>query len=370
MKVVISALQYRQESSGIGVLLRELFGRYAQNTSEPCEVVLPADAPPFPHGAATQLRYAPCGYGQGLRRMAYQSFTAGRFAKDAVLLTTDSKAPFFLPRTCRLVPLVTDLAVYRMPQVYRLSRTVWWRLQYRYVRRRAVLYLAISEFTKREIAELFHVPPERIRVVPCACGDGMRRVEDAQQLAALRRRYGLPEHYVLFVGNANPRKNLARMLEAFDRLAAGTALQQHLVIAGGLGWKFDRERALQGLRCRERVHFLDFIPDAELPALYSAADLFAFPTLYEGFGIPVLEAQACGVPVLTSGTSALPEAAGDGALYADPCDVQSICDGMRRILQDPALAASLVEAGYRNCKRFSWDVSAQALAEILEQEVL
>ncbi len=370
MKVVISALQYRQENSGIGVLLRELFGRCAQDPPAECEVVLPADAPPFPHGGATQLRYAPCGYGQGLRRMAYQSFTVGRLAKDAVLLTTDSKTPFFLPRSCRLVPLVTDLAVYRMPKVYKASRAVWWRLQYRYVRRRAALYLAISEFTKRELTELLHIPPERVRVVPCAYDARLHRVTDPAALAALRQRYALPERYILFVGNANPRKNLARMLAAFDRLAQTTALPHHLVIAGGEGWKFDRAAALAGLACRERVHFLDFVPDDDIPALYSAAEVFVFPSLYEGFGIPVLEAQACGVPVLAADAAALPETAGDGALYVDPYSTQSLCDGMRRILEDPALAARLVQAGARNCKRFSWDASARILKTILEQEVL
>ncbi len=369
MNVVINALQYRQESSGIGILLRELYGRYARDTARPCQVILPSDAPPFPAGPATELVHAPVGYGQGLRRMAYQSFTVGRrYGQNAVLLTNDSKTPLFLPRSCRLVPLVTDLAVFRLPQTYQLSRVLWWRLQYRYVCRRAALFLAISEFTKREMTELLGIPAQRIRVIPCACGEDMRPVTDASALDAVRRRYGLPEHFVLFVGNANPRKNLRRMLKAFDLLKQRTALPHVLAIAGGQGWKFDREAALRGIRCREAIRFLDYVPDAELPALYSAADLFAFPTLYEGFGIPVLEAQACGTPVLTSNTSALPDTAGDGALLVDPLDERAICDGMQKILSDPALAARLTAAGAANVRRFSWQASAQLLDTILNKE--
>ena len=130
-EIVINALQYKPNSSGIGVMIRELFGRYAEKTERHCLVVLPQDGPAFPTGADTELVRVPIDHGQGIRRILFQSFQMGRrYCKDAVLLTTDSKTPFFLPKSCCLVPLVTDLAVFRMPEVYKPSRVALWRLHH------------------------------------------------------------------------------------------------------------------------------------------------------------------------------------------------------------------------------------------------
>ena len=142
-----------------------------------------------------------------------------------------------------------------------------------------------------------------------------------------------------------------------------------MIIAGEQGWKFDRSQAVRGIQHREAVRFIGFVPDEDMPALYSAASLFAFPTLYEGFGIPVLEAQSCGVPVLASECSALPEVGGDGALYVDPYDVEKISEGIRAVLTDRELAGRLVRQGAQNVKRFSWEGSARRLDEIMEKEV-
>lgn len=370
MKVVINALQYKPNSSGIGVMLRDLFGPYTRIAGHPCKVILPHDGPDFPSGEKTEVIRSPWRHGQGFRRMLFQTFQLGRkYCGDAVLLTSDSKTPLFLPKNCRLVPLVTDLAVYRLPEAYQRSRVLWWRFQYRYIRRRADLFLAISEFTKSEMTKILNVPPEKIHVVPCACSERMAPVEDLGQLTRLREKFSLPEQFILFVGNANPRKNLERTLQAFDRFKENTNLPCQFVIAGEQGWRFDRQKALESLRHRDSVRFIGFVPDEDMPTLYSAASLFIFSTLYEGFGIPVLEAQACGVPVVTSNCSSLPEVAGDGAEYVDPYDAESICAGMQRVLENPALAGELREKGFQNAKRFSWDASARRLNEILEKEV-
>ena len=370
MKIVINALQYKPNSSGIGVLIRELFGHFTYVTGRRCQVILSKDSPAFPAKEETEQVRSPWDKRQGLPRMFFQSFQMGRrYCRNAVLLTTDAKTPFFLPKSCVLAPLVTDLAVYRMPEVYQRSRVLWWRLQYVYLLRRADFYLAISEFTKRELTDVLGIPPERIFVIPCAGPERMGRVGDRQVLDAVREKYGLGPQYILFVGNSNPRKNLGRMIRAFDDMKERTGLAHQLVIAGEQGWRFDKNMALEGVKHREDVRFIGFVPDGDMPALYSGAALFAFPTLYEGFGIPVLEAQQCGVPVVTSNVSALPEAAGDGALYADPRDVESISLAMQRVLEDETLAGELVERGYENAKRFSWQASAERLNEIIEREV-
>ncbi len=366
MKTVINALQYKPDSSGIGVMIRELFGAYADVTKRPCTVILSGDSPGFPAGKNTEIIRSPWSHGQSVRRMIFQTFLMGRkYCREAVLLTNDSGTPFFLPGTCRLVPVITDLAVYRLPEVYQQSRVIWWRMRYRYVRRRAGLFIAISEFTKQEIIEILNISEERVRVVPMACPESLRRVDDPAVLAAMRRKYGLAERYILFVGNSNPRKNLKRMIRAFDLLKEQSRIPHQLVIAGGQGWKFDRAKAMDGVAHQKDVKFIGFVPDADMPALYSAASLFAFPTLYEGFGLPVLEAQACGVPVLTSNRSALPETGGSGALYIDPYHVADICSGMRGILENASLSEQLVSQGYKNLERFSWKESAKRLDEIV-----
>ena len=368
-KIVINALQYKKNSSGIGVMVRELFSRYVGMTERPCEVVLCKDIVDFPAGNRFVRCSAPCSYEQGLRRTFYQMFQMGlRYCTDALLLTTDAKTPLLLPRSCRLLPLITDLALYRLPETYQVSRVMLWRLQYAYLRQRADRFLAISEFTKRELTEVLDIPPEKIDVVPCACGEHFHRITSAEELQALRNRYALPERFVLFVGNTNPRKNLKRLIHAFDIAKAG-GLPHHLLIAGGQGWKFDREKALADIQHKESVHFIGYVPDEDMPALYSAADAFLFPTLYEGFGIPVLEAQRCGTPVLTSDGSSLPEVGGDGALYVDPYDVNDMAEGICRLLTDRTLAAHLAERGYQNAARFSWQMSAEILNRIVEEEL-
>lgn len=371
MKIVINALPYKQNSSGIGVMIRDLFGPYTGILERPCQVILSNDAPKFPASEKTELIRIPTGHSQGMRRIFFQSFQMGRkYCRESVLLTTDSKTPFFLPKSCKLVPLVTDLAVFRMPAVYNRSRVLLWRLQYRYVCRRAYMFLAISEFTKCELSEVLGIPTERIQVVPMACSESMQRVVALNVLADLRKKYGLPERFILFVGNNNPRKNLERTIRAYDLLKGRTSLPHKLVIVGEQGWKFDRAKALEGVKHREDVLFTGFAADEDMPALYSAADLFAFPTLYEGFGIPVIEAQRCGTPVVTSNCSALPEVAGEGAMLVDPYDVEDICAGMMRVLEDKSFAGELVRRGFENAKRFSWEGSAELLNQIIEEEVL
>ena len=368
-RVVMNALQYKQNSSGIGVMIRELFSRYTALTPRGSVVVLPQSGPELHTAGRTQQVRIPWTYQQNLRRMLFQTVTLGaRYGKDSVLLTTDSKIPLVLPKSCVLVPLITDLAVFRMPEVYQLSRVLWWRLQYRYLCRRADLFLTISQFTKSELHQLLHIPEEKIHVLPCAASDRFAPVRNPAQLEAVRSKYGLPEQFVLFVGNNNRRKNLKRMMGAFDAVAE--KLPHHLVIAGEQGWKFRPEEARKTLRNPQKVHFIGYVPDEDMPALYSLAGLFLFPSLYEGFGIPILEAQQCGVPVLASRGSAMDEVGGAGALYVDPYQEDAIGDGILRVLQNSDAAETLRQAGFENAKRFSWERSAQMLNQIIEEEVV
>lgn len=365
-RIIINALQYKKNSSGIGVMIRELFGAYAREFTRDCSFVLTKDAPPICDEKHAKLLRMDCNHSQGLRRIWHQSFSLGRLCKDAVLLTTDSKVPLVLPRSCKLMPLITDLAVFRMPHVYQFSRVLLWKMQYIYLCRRTDHFLAVSEFTKGEMMNLLGIPSEKIDVIPCACDWRVQELDRGEARALLADKYDLPEKYILFVGNSNPRKNLQRMIRAFD-MAKDRGMAHHLVIAGEQGWKFDREQALKDAKHTDSVHFIGFVPDEDMRALYSASDLFAFPTLYEGFGIPVLEAQACGVPVLTSNCSSLPEVGGDSAVYVDPYDAADICAGMLKVIENEELARELIQKGFENTRRFSWKASAKLLDEVINK---
>ncbi len=350
-------------------MLRELFGRVAQR-SNGCQVILPKGSPSFPCGEKTETVVAPCSYEEGLRRIVYQSFVVGpKYCKDALFLTTDSKIPLLLPKNTKVLSVITDLAVFRMPEVYKYSRTLLWKQQYRVLCSRADRFIAISEFTKREMTELLGIPAKNIRVVYCAAPEYITQVCSPATLKALRVKYRLPDRFVLFVGNFNPRKNLKRLITAFDLMKQRSGLPISLVIAGGQGWKFDPLNALKGVSFAQNVHFVGYVPDEEIATLYSAAELFVFPSLYEGFGIPVIEAQKCGTPVITSNTSALSEIGGDAAIYVDPFNVDELAHEMETVLQSKTLRESLIAKGKENAARFSWEESAQQLTDYIERSV-
>jgi glycosyltransferase involved in cell wall biosynthesis len=220
--------------------------------------------------------------------------------------------------------------------------------------RRADQIIAISHATQRDLIAAYDVPPEKITVIHEAA-DPRFRPQPPEAVEAVRTRYGLPERYLLSVGTIEPRKNLTRLLEAFEALHA-EGLTDALVVVGGRGWLYDDFFArLERSPAREAVLFPGYVPDADLPPIYAGAQALAFPSLYEGFGLPVLEAMACGAPVVCSNTSSLPEVAGDAALLFDPHDVTAITQALHRLLSDDTLHADLQQRGLDRAATFSWD---------------
>ncbi len=271
---------------------------------------------------------------------------------------------FTLPpvRHAKTVLTVHDLSFLRLPDTaHPKLRSYLERVVPRSVAR-ADLVLADSENTRQDVIELLHVDPSRVLVIYPGVDQRMHRVDDNETLQAVRKRYALPEYFVLGVGTLQPRKNLERLLEAYASLCCSACAEHKLVLVGREGWMskpiFDRVRELQ---LQERVQFTGYVLDADLAAVYSLADLFVFPSLYEGFGLPPLEAMACGTPVVISNTSSLPEVAGDAALLVNPLDVVALAEGMRRALTDDGLRASMMERGLQRACLFDWAVSARKL---------
>lgn len=227
--------------------------------------------------------------------------------------------------------------------------------------RHASLVLADSHATRNDLNDLLHIPTERSAVVYPGVAPCFRPLPPAHT-DPVRTRLGLPPHFLLFVGTLEPRKNVVRLLEAFSLLVSRRQSGQperHLVLAGRKGWLYqDIFTTVSRLNLNNRVHFLDFVSDNDLPSLYNLADTFVYPSLYEGFGLPVLEAMACGTPVVTGAVSSLPEVAGNAAVLVDPTSSTAIADGIAEALNN---ASDLRTAGLAHSRRFPWEQSARAL---------
>jgi glycosyltransferase involved in cell wall biosynthesis len=204
-----------------------------------------------------------------------------------------------------------------------------------------------------------------VTVIPNAIDDRFCLEPDPEQVARVRERYQLEEEFVLYVGNIKPHKNLERLIEAFARVRRQGFEQLKLLIIGDEISKHQSlRRAVHRLKLHKHVRFLGFVAFETLAVLYRLAGVFVFPSLYEGFGLPPLEAMACGTPVVTSNASSLPEVVGDGALMIDPYDTDSIADGIRQVLTDSTLRGTLRARGFAQVRRYSWEVSARRVREI------
>lgn len=224
--------------------------------------------------------------------------------------------------------------------------------------RRADAIIAVSECTKRDALRFYHIAPEKITVIYEGVNPALHRVTDSTRLAEIRARYAKNQPYLLFVSTIEPRKNIAALVDALKILRARGFLQR-LLIVGREGWlyqpTFDH---VKQTGMSDVVDFLDFVPDDDLSALFSACDAFVFPSLYEGFGLPPLEAMACGAPVICSNTSSLPEVVGDAALLVNPRDVGEIASAIERVLTDRHLRDGLHAKGFVQAAKFSWERTA------------
>ena len=230
--------------------------------------------------------------------------------------------------------------------------------------------IAISQAMVPELAEQFGVDGQRITVVPLGVDVRWFEVESASRLATVQSRYALEPGYLLFVGTLQPRKNVERIVEAFGRLPAQSSAGRQLVIAGKAGWRADDLVAtLRAAAAGRRVRWLGYVDASDMRALYQGAAGFIFPSLYDGFGLPVLEAFASGIPVVTSATSSLPEVAGDAALLVDPLDVDALAAAMASILEDSGLANRLKAAGMERARAFTWTRCAAETVTVLRSLV-
>lgn len=236
--------------------------------------------------------------------------------------------------------------------------------------RRARLVLADSENTRNDIECLLDAAPEKVEVLYAGVESRFRHSEDAAALEVVRQRYGLGWPFILSVSTIERRKNLGRLVQAYGRLRSKRRGLPKLVIVGRRGWLYeDVFEAVVDLGLEDDVIFPGYIADDDLPALYSLAELFVYPSLYEGFGLPPLEAMACGTPVVAANTSSLPEVLGDAFLGVTPTDVEGLADAMERALDDTELRADLRQRGVKRAAQFNWERSAERLLALYRRTV-
>lgn len=370
----IDATAAYEQSAGIGRYVRELIGALAAEDSITPYRLFVAGAtrnrlppPPGPNFSWRPTRITPLWFARLWHRLQVPLPVEVFTRRVRLFHATDFTLPPVLPGTPTLLT-VHDLSFVRAPETATPVLKVYLdRVVPRSVAR-ATHILADSQATKDDLIALYGTPPDKITVLLSGVSPHFRPVEDRAARREVRARYGIPpQPYIFSVGTVQPRKNYTRLMEALARLGPDAA-EIHLVIAGGRGW-LDSPiyGAVKSLGLEGRVHFTGFVEDADLPALYSDALCLAYPSLYEGFGFPVLEAFACGTPVVSSTLSSIPEVAGDAALLVDPYDVDALAAALRRLLSDPGLRAELIARGARQASQFTWGRTARHLREIYRQ---
>lgn len=367
------------QGGGIGRFTRELVKALVEADAKSSYCLFSAKSPPvlpvsnpLPQAANVEYRPAPLN-----ERWLYRFWYRLRLPLNVQWVTGPidlfHSPDFVLPPVAGNIPTlltVHDLSFVHYPETFPkplvdyLSKVVPWSIS------RATHVLADSISTKRDLTEVWRIRDEKITVMYGGVNSSFRPINDRDRLLKMRAKYGIgAEPYVLSVGTLQPRKNYQMLVKAFRAVAEKN--RHNLIIAGGKGWLYDdmlAEVARQGLA--DRVRFIGFVDDEDMPDLYSDASLFVFPSLYEGFGLPLLEAMACGTPVLTSDASSLPEVVesnADAAIQLSPHDQESWTEAINMLLADPDKCRQLVSAGKQQVRRFSWDRAAAQMLGIYDR---
>lgn len=367
MRIAIDARTLTSPKTGDRtVALGFIKGLASLQTAENLELVLVSQEPissdilpagqfsrlviPRPHG----YLWMPLAFPRALRQCA----------ADVALI--QYMGPFSAP--CPIVTTIHDTVWRTMPETFPWRDRMILDAFIPGTIRRAAAVTTGSKFARDEIVRYFPHAAGKLHVVPYAVDERFRRVTDEAQLAAIRRKYDPPERFILSVGVLQPRKNVEGLIRAYSQLPPDLRREYSLVVTGKRGW-LDANLPQFAREAGEGVLFTGYVADDELPALYSLASCFVYPSLYEGFGLPPLEAMACGTPVITSDTASLPEVTGGAAVLVDPREATSLSAAIQRVLEDAALRERLVADGLKRAGGMTWERSAEALLDVLRQVV-
>jgi glycosyltransferase involved in cell wall biosynthesis len=277
-------------------------------------------------------------------------------------------APPFCP--CPVVVSIHDLSFEHLPETFNRRSRTQLRLTVRHSARKAAKILTLSEHTRNDIIDTYRIDPKRITAIPLAAPAHFAPVTYEKELQRVRHNYGIDGEYVLSVGSIQPRKNLVRLIKAYASLRGnqGGNNSPKLVLVGKRAWLYDETlRALEEARIRDSVVLTGYVPESDLPALYSGALCFVYPSVFEGFGLPPLEAMKCGAPVIVGNATSLPEVVADAGLKVDPFDVSAIAWAMDQLIKDPELRQELRDKGLARARLFDWKETARQTLAVYEQ---
>jgi len=362
MKIAIDARKWRD--FGIGTYVRNLVRHLATLDRETTFFLFcnPADEATLRDLAANFVPVVDGSAGYGLREHISIPWKLHRLGADLL------HSPHYVRPLFSTIPTVVTIhdCIHLLFPEYLPSRMAW-----RYAHamigsaiRRSALVFTVSDASRRDILHFYPwADPDRVQVVPNALDDALLADPGSEEMERVKERYQIRGRFVLYAGNIKPHKNLERLIRAFALTKARPGQDDlKLIIIGDEVTRYPGlRRCVESVGVRQDVRFFGFVPDRTLAALYRMAAVFAFPSLYEGFGLPPLEAMACGTPVVTSRISSLPEVVGDAAVLVDPHSIEDIASGIERVLTDEALRAQLVERGRARVKLFSWERSVEAI---------
>ena len=270
--------------------------------------------------------------------------------------------PIGLP--CASVVTFHDMTFFLYPRLHTRAKRIFFQLAMQISARRADALIADSESTRQDAIRLLGIPPQKIYTALLGVDDAYRPISDQRALEAVRLKYNLPPDFILYVGLVEPRKNLPLLIRAFRKLI-DLKTETRLVIAGRLGWMYTQVvQLIETLGVKDKVSLIGYVPTQDLPLVYNLASVFVYPTLYEGFGLPVLEAMACGVPVVTTEISSLPEIIDDAGILVPANDEAALTLAIQSVLTDRALSRRLAILGLERASQFTWERTAQQTLQV------
>jgi len=300
-----------------------------------------------------------------LRRFLIFGILARRYRIDAVIEPAHF-GPFFLPKRIKRINIIHDLTPIRFPEYHRFHSRLLQQIFLKRIIRKSNLIIANSDNTRLDLIKEYPFAAQKTERVYPGCKPGFQPKKNP----SLLKKYGIKRAYFLFVGTIEPRKNLPLLLKAYQQFRTDTGQNVALVIAGERGWKYQNFfDILDAHPWKQDIILPGYVPDAALPPLYSGALAMIYPSFYEGFGLPVLEAMACGTPCITSNVSSLPEVAGTAALMCNPWDAGDLANQMKRVAEDQNLRDELSARGLKQAARFSWDTFALEFMDLMEQRI-
>ncbi|MFC2054636.1 glycosyltransferase family 4 protein [Chloroflexota bacterium] len=301
------------------------------------------------------------------RRLLWEQTTLPRLVRRsnvALLHSLHYTKPLSL--SCASVVTFHDMTFFLYPHLHTRSKRIFFPTAIRLSARLADALIAVSENTKKDAVRLLGVPGDKITAIPHGVGEEFHPITDTRLLEDIRRKYSLPQDFILNVGVVEPRKNLTLLLKSYQRLhSQGISLP--LVIVGGLGWMYeDVFRLVESLGIKEQVHFTGYVSSHDLPIVYNLSRVFVYPSIYEGFGLPPLEAMACGTPVITTAVSSMPEHVGDAGILIPPQDEKALTNALQKLINDSTIQEELSSKGPERASQFTWKRTAQETLKVYQ----